>query len=136
MTSLDLIFVVIFLYLNNQDKFEKDKKDAFDDTENKPNDALVDDIENKPDDHSSLDNKKDAFDDTEKFVPGEEFVFILDSGQQNPVLCTLYSVLQPHPTFTAPEVYGINPGKCRCSICKQQPGDGHFGNSINQLFFQ
>ena len=58
-SSLDFIFVVIFLYLNNQDKFEKDKTDAFDDTENKPNDALVDD--------------------TEKFVPGEEFVFILDS---------------------------------------------------------
>ena len=64
-SSLDLIFVVIFLYLNNQDKFEKD--------------ALDDDIEKKPDDHSSLDNKKDAIDDTEKFIPGEEFVFILDS---------------------------------------------------------
>ena len=54
-SSLDLIFVVIFL--------------------------------------SSLDNKKDAIDDTEKFIPGEEFVFILDSGQQNPPSpeATLYS---------------------------------------------
>ena len=49
-SSLDLIeiFLVIFLLnLNKQDKFEKDKNDAFDD-----------DTENKPDDHSSFDNRR------------------------------------------------------------------------------
>ena len=29
------------------------------------------------------DSSSDSINDTEKFIPGEEFVFILDSGQQN-----------------------------------------------------
>ena len=40
-----------------------------------------------------INSSLDSIDDTEKFIPGEEFVFILDSGQQNPPSpeATLYS---------------------------------------------